>query len=74
MIYTNGMNHYRRENLRSCRFIEGVCLAVFLPIAAVARTVGWRWQPWPPGPEGYGSVFAEARSMARVVAGIAISV
>ena len=55
------------------RVIEGVCLLAFLPIAAVARLDGWRWQPWPPGPEGYGSVLSEARAMASTVAGIVCS-
>jgi len=64
----------KREDLNSCRLIEAVCFAVFLPIAFLAMLCGWRWQPWPPGPDGYGSVLSEARSMARTIAGIAISV
>jgi hypothetical protein len=64
----------RRSDLRSCRFIECACFVVFLPIALLAGISGWRWRPWPPaGPEGYGSALSEARSMASLIAGIAIS-
>jgi hypothetical protein len=64
----------QRSDLRSCRLIERVCFAVFLPIALLAGMSGWRWRPWPPAnPEGYGSALGEARSMARLIASIAIS-
>jgi hypothetical protein len=64
----------RRSDIRSCRLIEIVCFVVFLPIALLAGISGWRWRPWPPtDAEGYGSAFGEARSMARLIAGIAIS-
>jgi hypothetical protein len=68
------MSERRRFDLRSCRFIESICFVVFLPIALLAGISGWRWRPWPPGgPEGYGSALEEARTMARLIAGIAIS-
>jgi hypothetical protein len=63
----------KRSDLRNCRFIERICFVVFLPVALLAGMSGWRWRPWPPGPEGYGSALGEARSMARLIAGIAIS-
>jgi hypothetical protein len=64
----------KREEVFSGRLIQCACFTVFLPVALVARLSGWRWRPWPPGPSGYGSVIAETRSMARSIAGIAISV
>lgn len=63
----------RREDLTG-RFIQAICFLVFLPVALVAGLTGWHWRPWPPGPDGYNNVFAEANSMARMVAGIAISI
>lgn len=67
-------NSKRREDLSSGRLIQGVCFLVFFPVALLAALTGWHWQPWPPGPEGYGNVIVESNSMARMVAGIAISV
>ena len=75
MQQTVEFNHSRkREDLQNCRLIEAICFAVFLPVAMLASIGGWRWHPWPPGPEGYGSVIDEARSMARTVAEISVSV
>lgn len=67
-------NARKREDVVSGRLIAGACFAVFLPVALVARLSGWRWRPWPPGPTGYRGVIAETRSMARSIAGIAISI
>lgn len=39
-----------------------------LTVAAVARLTGWRWQPWPPGRDGYGSIVRETSDMACRVA------
>ncbi len=39
-------------------------LLLLLP-AAVARLSGWRWQPWPSRPGGYGPVLREAREAAE---------
>lgn len=64
----------KREDLHSYRLIRLVCFTIFLPIACVARVCGWRWRPWAAGPEGYGSVFQEARLMSSTVASLAISV
>ena len=75
MSQTMQIGHSRkREEVLSGRLIAVACFAVFLPVALVARLSGWRWRPWPPGPSGYGSVIAETRSMARSIAGIAISI
>ena len=64
----------KRDDRLSTWLILASCFAVLLPISLLARLSGWRWRPWPPGPGGYGSVIGETRSMARVLAGIAISV
>lgn len=34
---------------------------LFLVPATIARLSGWRWRPWPPGPQGYRSILGEAR-------------
>jgi len=41
--------------------------------ATLARLTGWRWQPWPPGPQGYGSIVGEARSAADAYVPLAFS-
>jgi len=64
----------KREDRNSYRLIEAICFVIFLPVALVARLVGWRWHPWSAGPDGYGSVLQEARLMSSTVASIAISV
>ena len=64
----------KREDRMSTWLIEASCFTVLLPIALLARLTGWRWRPWPSGPEGYGSVFGETLTRARVLAGLAISV
>lgn len=63
----------RREDL-SGRLIQAICFVVFLPVALFAGLTFWHWRPWPPGPNGYSNVFVEANSMAKMVAGIAISI
>lgn len=45
------------------RMIQISFIALLLP-ALIARLTGWRWRPWPPGPEGYSSIIAEARAAA----------
>ena len=64
----------KRDDRFSGRLIEASCFTILLPITVVARLSGWRWRPWPPGPDGYNSVLGETRSMSRVLAGIALSV
>lgn len=72
MVSTTSMR--KREDRLSTWLIEASCFTVLLPITLLARLTGWRWQPWPPGPGGYGSVFGETLSRSRVLAGLAISV
>jgi hypothetical protein len=38
---------------------------LFLVPAAVGAITGWRWSPWPAGPEGRRSVVGEARAAAE---------
>jgi len=45
------------------RMIQLGFIALLVP-ALIARLTGWRWRPWPPGPEGYSSIVAEARAAA----------
>ena len=75
MSHTIGIAHARKhDDLHNGRLISAICFVIFLPVATLARLTGWRWKPWPPGPSGYGSILSETRSMARVIAGIAVSV
>jgi len=46
---------------------------VLLFPAALARATSWRWKPWPPGADGYGSIVGEARDAARAYVPIAFS-
>jgi light-harvesting complex 1 beta chain len=52
---------------RQYRRLFGLCFVVFLIVASMARITGWRWKPWPPGPEGYRSIIAEAKREANTV-------
>jgi light-harvesting complex 1 beta chain len=52
---------------RQYRRLFGLCFVVFLIVASMARMTGWRWKPWPPGPEGYRSIIAEAKREAHIV-------
>jgi len=36
----------------------------FLVPATIGSLSGWRWCPWPAGPQGRGSIISEARSAA----------
>ncbi len=46
---------------------------LFLVPATVGRATGWRWRPWPPGPDGYGSIVSEARQAADTYVPIAFT-
>ncbi|MEM9171603.1 MAG: hypothetical protein AAGA84_02750 [Pseudomonadota bacterium] len=56
------------------RLLAGVCFLCMLPVALIARASNWRWRPWPPGREGYRSVYQEALTNAKTAAAIALSV
>ncbi len=56
------------------RAVYGASLITVLPVALAASLTGWRWQPWPPGSNGYKSAFREAMLTARNVTSIAFSV
>jgi hypothetical protein len=53
----------RPSRLRADRQLR-VLVAIGALILIVPATIGWltrwRWQPWPPGRDGYGSVLHEA--------------
>jgi hypothetical protein len=75
MNHTIEIAHTKRQGDKSSgRLIQGACFLVLFPVALVAALTGWHWKPWPPGPDGYGNVIAESSSMARMLAGIAVSV
>ncbi len=50
------------------RQLERMLVAGFLLClvpAAAASLTGWRWSPWPAGPQGRGSIVHEARAAAE---------
>ncbi len=49
---------------RQLRRMLAAGFVLFLVPATVAWLTGWRWRPWPPGPEGYRSIVSEARAAA----------
>ncbi|MEM6819484.1 MAG: hypothetical protein AAF578_11915 [Pseudomonadota bacterium] len=55
------------------RVLSGVCFLAMFPVALVARASNWRWQPWPPGRQGYRSAYREAVNAAKTAAAIALS-
>ncbi len=56
------------------RLVFVVSYIAVLPIAFFARAVGWRWKPWPAGPDGYLPVLAEARATASIITATVFSV
>ncbi len=63
----------RREGLsESLVFVS--CFVALLPVALVASLVGWRWQPWPPGANGYRTFVGEAKTVASSLTATAFSV
>ena len=56
--------------------LEGALFAiafmVLLPVAVVAAMTGWRWQPWPPGAQGYRSFIREAKIAAATATAFSI--
>ncbi len=58
------------------RQLSRLLLAGFLILlvpATLGWATGWRWRPWPPGPQGYGSAVSEAREAARSFVPLAFS-
>ena len=55
----------RKEEAIEFRLIFMVSFAIFLLVATFARLLPRDWRPYPAGPEGYASVFDEARSAAN---------
>ena len=53
---------------RQIGFVIATSFLILLVPSLAARLTGWRWRPWLPGQEGYGSVTGEAWKMASNVA------
>lgn len=70
---TGLLHGIREDEIWPCRLLMLICFAALLPIAVVARLSGWRWQPWPSGPDGYESIFRESLTMATTIAGTVFS-
>lgn len=68
-----GQSKHNPASQTHFRLLSGVCFIAMFPVALVARVSGWRWQPWPPGREGYRSVYREAVTAAKTAAAIALS-
>ncbi|MEL6951209.1 MAG: hypothetical protein AAGM16_13965 [Pseudomonadota bacterium] len=69
--------HHARSSHESAahfKILAGVCFVGMLPVALVASLSRWRWQPWPPGRNGYRSAWWEAKNAAKTAAAIAVSV
>lgn len=50
-----------------------VLFTALLPVALLAAVTGWRWQPWPPGKQGYRMFIHEAKIAASVATETAFS-
>lgn len=55
------------------RVLFVVLFASLLPVAFLAAMTNWRWQPWPPGNQGYRTFFREAKIAASTAAAMAFS-
>jgi len=53
------------EDDRELRRMLAIAFVLMLVPAALGRLTGWRWHPWPPGPDGFRSVVSEARAAAE---------
>ena len=73
MIANNDLRGIYRDEIWGCRLLWWFCFAILLPVATLARATGWRWQPWPAGPDGYKSIMQEADTMAKSVVAITYS-
>jgi hypothetical protein len=56
------------------RLVAALCFMPMFAVAVIARISNWRWQPWPPGRNGYRSAYREALNASRTAAAIALSV
>ncbi len=52
------------EDRQLQRMLVAGFLLCLVPAAAASLT-GWRWSPWPAGPQGRGSIVSEARAAAE---------
>jgi len=50
---------------RQFHWMVALGFVILLVPAAIGRLTGWRWHPWPPGRQGYRSIFGEAREAAE---------
>lgn len=57
----------RRQDAIDRRLIFLASFIVFLAVATVARLLAWKWQPWPPGPNGYTTILNEAKTAANTI-------
>lgn len=62
-IKRNGssLSNLRKREAWQARCMLAAGVAVFLVPALIGRMTGWRWRPWPAGPEGNMPVLAEAK-------------
>lgn len=65
---------HANESQMHFKLLAAICFVAMFPVALVARLSNWRWQPWPPGRNGYSSVYHEAKTNAKTAAAIALSV
>ena len=72
-LQTGMLPGIRDDEIWPCRLLMLTLFAALLPIALAARLSGWRWQPWPSGPNGYESIFRESLTMATTITGTVFS-
>ena len=53
----------KREQREFYLFVASIFMLLIIP-ATIARMTGWRFRPWPPGANGYQSVFSETKRAA----------
>jgi hypothetical protein len=56
----------RREETWEFRLLFVVSFVTFLVAGIVARALPGPWRPHPPGPQGYKSIFGEAKAAASI--------
>jgi hypothetical protein len=59
-----GRAQIEQETRQYRRMVAAGFLILLVP-AAIASMTGWRWRPWPPGPDGYRSFVSEAKEAAQ---------